>query len=193
MRNIKTFLFCLFVSVPSFADETLLDRLVVEINSVSYTQRQIELFDAVFRTISIEETQQYIELNQATWKKTLDEFINFMLIEQEAHRLGSYLPSSSMIERALEVFNKGKGRYEGLHATLVRLQADERSIRQAIISVLRVASFLRSKKRRTVNTQSSNAAQWLEFGSEDWFAQLKQRAIVRYMAGGRDWKRIRSF
>jgi len=174
------------------AQEVLLDRLVVEVNSVTYTQRQVELFYGVFQAISLEDSKDFTGISPANWSRVLQEYIRFMLIEQEAHRLGSYFPSNNMIEKATEVFLLKKQRDPEIAKLVTRLFADRKSIRQSIVSVLRVASFLRSKMRRAGTDSKTDKKMWLDFAEQEWFQQLMQRAIIRYLSDGQRYREIQS-
>ena len=58
----------------------LLDRIIVEINSIAYTQRHIELFVAVFDSISNGPEQKVRIADEKNWPVILNQFQNFMLI-----------------------------------------------------------------------------------------------------------------
>ena len=135
----------LFISTVQAA---LVDRVVIEVNSIAYTQRQIELFIAVFDAISNEMEQNVRTVGPSNWQEVLNQFESFMLVEQEAHRLGSYLPSNNMIEKGFEIYQEKVKKDAALKEIAERLKANEKSVKKSIISVLRVAAFLRSKQSR---------------------------------------------
>lgn len=190
-NKLKLILLVIFSSNAA-GEDRLLDRIIVEINSIAYTQRHIELFVSVFDSISNSPDQKVRIADEKNWTSILTQFQNFMLIEQEAHRLGSYLPSNNMIEKGHDIY---KDRYvsdENLKLNSNRLHASESSIKKSIISVLRVASFLRSKQNRG-STQLNSDTEFQEFASSPWFSSLQDRAIIRYMDEGKTFKTIRSF
>src|SRR5690606_10479717 len=112
------FLWVLVTGAFSAYGETVVDRLLFEVDLRSYSQSQMELYLLCKDAVGGAETLRTV--GGDNWDRLLEEFKNDMIIQQEALRLGSFEASTRVLEKALEVFQERLNRTEAASTTLSR-------------------------------------------------------------------------
>tara|TARA_B100001094_G_scaffold309009_1_gene342251 strand:+ start:304 stop:1044 length:741 start_codon:yes stop_codon:yes gene_type:complete len=163
------------------ASGALLDRLVLEVNGVTYSQRQLELYlvtkDALRKPIS--ETLSFV--GKSNWSRSLERFINDMVISQEAQRFSGYTPSDVLLNAAKQTL------FERREADLIfatffkRMSVSDSEVRFIISRHLKLTEYLRSRNRKS---------EAVPFIKSAWFLKLKDRAVYRIYKGGDAFKEI---
>lgn len=187
MSEIKQFFFAtlwlLFSTLPATAlatnGEPLGDRLVLSINNIPYTQRQVEAYISVKE--SLRKSDAPVRLIQAgNWMDALTVFSEDMIILQEAQRLGSFQALEQSTDKFEQVVRDKAKNDATFGANLARLGIDDVALTRAIEGVLRVAAFRRSKDRQAqVGTRPDAEDLESQKESRKWLDELVDRAIVR--------------
>lgn len=128
------------------------DRLLLEINTYSYTQRQLETHMLIKKNIEAR-YQTTTLFSQENWRNLLNTFLQDMLILLEIERYGWYEPSPADIETARQNILKNLG---NAPADFVRLGIDSSMLMNLIVSNLKITLY---RKQQTSLTEGSS---WLE-------------------------------
>ena len=138
--------------IPFCYGAVLGDRLLLEINTHIYTQRQLESHMLIKK--NIEARYRTAELfNQDNWRELLNTFRQDMLILLEIERYGWYEPSPADIETAQQNILRNLGSNP---SDFVRLGIDNSMLMNLIISNLKIALY----RNRQATLSEGNS--WLE-------------------------------
>lgn len=168
-------LFLIFWSlIGSLASGKVVDRLVIDVNGLNYTQRQMELY-MVFKDVLQKSQSERIELlGPGNWSLSLTNYINEMIVSQEAQRLSSYSPTELEIESGLQqVSDRQKADF--IFASFYnRMNASDSETRQIINQIFRFKSYIRGRSRGNIPSDYSSFA---------WFIKIRNRAVYRVFQG----------
>ena len=154
--------------IPLCYGATLGDRLLLEINNYSYTQRQLEAHMLVKK--NIEARYQTGELfNQNNWRDLLNTFQQDMLILLEIERYGWYDPSLADIETAQHNILRNLGNNP---TDFVRLGIDSSMLTNLIISNLKISLY--RNRQTTLNEGNS----WLEKLAKKNYLRLYHQSSI---------------
>ncbi len=175
-------LFALNLSTPVSLAQTLGDRLILDINGLHYSQRQLESYLLV-RSMLLSGGQSGGEFSADNWSANLQVFEQMMLIEQEAFRLGGFQPSEVMIKTAMEVIQKKltDGAAESQQAR--RLGLDTKTTRRIAAAILRAEAMRRSRQRSALEADAVVKRKANTSSEDDWLADLKRWAVIRRYNG----------
>lgn len=190
---ICTLILCWTLAVPTSAPaQQLGDRLVVAINQVPYSQRQLELYFAVRAGIRNDADLTGLFVDRSNWSASLALFTEDMMILQEAQRLGSFGSVDAMLEKYSAQLRARRGAGGAFAATLKRLGADDQALAHSLENVLRVAAFRRSKNRQEAQAlpNAAAAAQAQPGVQAKWLTDLNNRAATRIYAGANTFQMI---
>lgn len=190
MKKIFVFASYLIISVCTYSQvygQVISDRLIIEINKNSYTQRQMELYIALRSALT---SKELTFVNQANWSQQMDFFRREMVMEQEAQRLSSAQPNRKTVQSGLSILEDRQKKSPEFASFLKRMQADEATQRRVLASIIRVRVFLSSKER-----QYSQDPGRLEEKTEldpkaEWYVKLEQRTPYRAFEGAREYVQI---
>lgn len=176
------------------------DRLIVSINSLPYTQRQIEAYATVREALRSPQAGEQAVVVAQNWKEAIELFSEEMIILQEAQRLGGFQAESRLTQRYRQLLAERMQKGAALRATLQRLGYDKNALSRIVDAILRVASFRRSKERQPgVSASERNGIQQdgppapmgsPSLGGGPWLDDLKTRAVVRHYDGAWRYERI---
>lgn len=164
------------------------DRLIVSVNNNPYSQREIETYIIVKESVRADVTGPVGLVTAAGWGSALKAFIDDMVVQQEAHRLGSFQPGEQLLKLVREKISKKMESDFAFKSELLRLGVDNKSLLRSIHSVLRVEAYKRSKERQAA--ASIRIGDTEEDAGNKWFDDLKQRTMIRTFSGGEIYKRI---
>jgi hypothetical protein len=163
------------------------DRLVVSINNLPYTHRQIEAYATVREALRPGDGGTRVAVVAANWKDAIDVFTEEMIILQEAQRLGGFQADSKIAARFQLVLAERMQAGVTARATLDRLGYDAVGIARVVDAILRVATFRRSKERQPGGDKGAvqedgppAPASAPGGGGGPWLDELKARAVVRH-------------
>lgn len=144
------------------------DRLVVGINNVPYTQRQVECYILVKESLRKTDTGVSRVIDERSWPQALAVFSEDMSVLQEAERLGSYQNETGIVEKFFDVVKQKRKKGHALDGALKRLGVDDQGLTRTLESVLRVAAFRKAKDKGASDSRVK------------WLADLVDRSVVRY-------------
>ena len=188
-----TLILCWTLAAPASATaQQLGDRLVVAINQVPYSQRQLELYFAVRAGIRNDADQTGLFVDRSNWSASLALFTEDMMILQEAQRLGSFGSVDAMLEKYSAQLRARRAAGGAFAATLKRLGADDQALAHVLENVLRVAAFRRSKNRQEAQAlpNTTAAAQAQPGVLAKWLVDLSNRAATRTYTGANTFQMI---
>ena len=163
------------------------DRLVLAVNGVPYTQREVEAYVTVKESLRRTEDSGVRLIGSRNWPEALGAFAEDTVVLQEAQRLGSYAAPDQALDKFLGVVREKAQHNADLQATLARLGVDEPTLTRTLEDVLRVAAFRRSKDRQESQASQALGARGAAHATGKsggrWLAELTDRAIVRRFQG----------
>ena len=155
------------------------DRLVLSINNVPYTQRQVETYINVKESLRKTNDGNVRVIDATNWGDALAVYSEDMIILHEAQRLGSFSTQDQLIDKYHAVVRDKIAHGGELKKSLTRLGIDEVTLAKALDDVLRVAAFRRSKDRQESQGGKGVRKRDADTGKVQWLADLSNRAIVR--------------
>lgn len=166
------------------------DRLVVSINNIPYSQRQVESYINVKESLRKTNDGNVRVIDATNWSDALTVFSEDMIILQEAQRLGSFSTQDQLVDKYHAIVRDKVAQEGELKKSLVRLGVDEATMAKALDDVLRVAAFRRSKDRQESQGTKGVKKAATETGKVQWLDELTLRAIVRPFEGARTYHAI---
>ena len=154
-------------------------RLVVSINNVSYSQRNVEMY--IITKESLRLNQQPLLVDAKVWKTALNVFIEDMIILQETIRLGSFKNSEEVVVKFSKNVESQRKRFAKLDSKLKSLDANTNEIYATVDDVLRIVAYRQSKS----NKNSSR-----EYSKPLWLKNLVNRAVVRQFSDASNYQEI---
>lgn len=189
---------CVGVSVvDSAAAQTTGDRLVVAVNNIPYSQRQVEAYVAVKESLrKIPESGTAVAaagavrlVDAGNWGDALAVFTEDMIILQEAHRLGSFATLDQTVEKFQGVVKDRAARAGTFRSALSRLGVDDQALVRTLEDVLRVAAFRRARERPQ-EASAPDDDKGEDGGAPSWLVELTDRAVVRQFSGAESFVAI---
>ena len=196
LRSLLGFLLALAYSMSIEAKTRTFDRLILEINGKSYSQRQIELYQAL-RTIALGEPSSKALPGPEVWAASLDSFLQEMMIyiniENDAEKMNSLELNSKAIRQV-------QGRLEALQAAdekwrdfLRRYQVGDREVTDQLIRMFKVQAFLQSYVRLAASGQGGALSILRIDPNAEWYVALIRATPHRLYDRARDYQYIQPF
>jgi len=187
-RRFRTFRFLqvaalAFVFTPSVSasENVLVDRLLLEVNGMSYSQRQMEIYHLIRQAIDLEIDQPLIVLARETWLDALHGYRDAMVIDHEVQRLGSFRPAKAAIDLAEKIIRTRNEQDERMQELMERLEIGGRTLRQNVAMNLRIEAFRQNKDRPMQNQLGRIAS------GPAWLEELRLRTQVRVFEGAEEF------
>ena len=185
--------YVLFFSFEAFAESRPVDRLLLDVNGIHYTQRQMESYVLIRGLLSSGPT---IVMGADRWAESLQVFEALVLMEQEAFRLGGYQPSEAMQKQAMLVVERKFSEQRSLSDSALSMGLVGRNIERVVSNILRIEGLRRSRISRggTVNVPSLAEIDLGAYKEDQKLIQeLKSRAVVRHYDGVSSFRPLASF
>lgn len=160
------------------------DRLVVAINGVPYSQRQIEIYIHVKETLRKSTDDSVRLISAGNWGDAITVFTEDMVILQESQRLGSFQAPDQAIDKYLGVVRDKLAKSAVLKQTLDRLGGTEPIVGHALEDVLRIAAFRRSKDHEDAQTKKTPGT---DRTRAKWLDDLQARSVARLFKDSEDY------
>lgn len=187
----KNHIFCLLLSPwlfflafssrgYSLAVHEVGDRVVVTINNVPFTQRQVEGYINIKESLRKNVEGKLRLVNASQWEDALTVFTNDAVFLIEAQRIGSVTIPENLAKKYIDLLREKSVTNPELKAMFLRLGLSDGSLERAVDTVLRVAAFRRSKERQESQSQlqtGEGADGGIRFSM--WQKELLDRAIIR--------------
>jgi hypothetical protein len=169
-----------FQSTTVLASPAIIDRVVLTINNIPYTQTQIERYITVKESLRDQpETAQIV--NASNWNVAMDGFIADMTIHQEASKSSGFRPSRETVEKLRVRSDKNLEVAPNLKAAFDRLGLSKANTETEILRIATVENYRRG--RASMNGRSKDA-------TGQWEKELKERTIVRFFDDAKVWKSL---
>lgn len=168
----------LFSSVLAFTiangeePKNIADRLIVEIGSSPFTQREIEihfLTSCIMRQIP----EKNCVINAANWPEILKIFSDDMILRQQAGSMLVQQAPPKAIEKATNDVEKKIDSYPPLKAARQRLQISQKDIKRSVNEIFGIESFKQRKSQLDNSDESASSHANLE---------AKKKTLVRKLA-----------
>jgi len=178
------------MSATLMAEQVLLDRLIVEINGKSYSQKQLETY-MLLRTIAMgEEWRKGIPSSQ-TWPEVVEQFKNEMVVntqlENDQQKLDSFAPDSKRVQDAETLLASLQSKNSELDKFLRQRQLTEAEIARVLTRVFRIEAYTKSRLQLSAaKTQDDDAFVRLD-PSADWFQALSRATAFRFFVKAKEY------
>jgi hypothetical protein len=166
----------------SLAGSDVGDRVVLTINNIPFTQRQVEGYINIKESLRKNADGSLRLVNASLWEDALSVFTNDAILLIEAQRIGGVTVPETLTQKYIDLLRTKSATNPELKAMLGRLGLSDGGLERAVDSVLRVAAFRRSKERQETQSQlqlKSNQGQDSNFRVSAWQKDLLDRAIIR--------------
>ena len=154
------------------SSDPLGDRLIVGVNNVPYTQRQVESYILVKESLRKTEAGPERAIDARSWPQAVAVFSDDMIVLQEAERLGSYQNEGALVAKFRDVVKQKVAQSPPFAAALKRIGLEDLGVTRTLESVLRVAAFRKAKDKGAADEKRAK-----------WLGELTDRAVVRFYKG----------
>lgn len=154
---------------------TLGDRLLLQVNNHSYTQRQLEAHTLIREALRVVRDEAVGIISAQRWRDLLDLFREDMLILLELERYDRYRPNPEDIETAKHYVLQ---KQEVMRAEFVRLGIDDSMLTELIVVNLKINAYRRAQDKKTTTTKPR------------WLQKIEQRNFVRFYRSSSIWMPI---
>jgi hypothetical protein len=159
---------------------SMVDRVVVAINNIPYTQLEIESYLNVKESLRDNADSSQV-VNQANWSVALDAFLKDMMIHQEATKSSGFRPTKETIQKL-------RVRSENITTTspqfieaFNRLKLTRDEVEREILRIATVENYRRGKASLLINAKNSH---------KGWEEELQSRSIIRLFDEAKTWKTL---
>lgn len=170
--------------------QTLGDRLVIAINNVPYSQRQVETYIAIKECLRKTANDEVRLVTAGNWSDAIAVFSEDMTVLQEAQRLGSFQNADQLLDKYQKVVKDKIAKNADLKTQLTRLGIDDQGVARALETVLRVAAFRRSKDRQAQISGEREPTVKGDAAAPRWLTDLEDRSVSRQYEGVRTYQII---
>jgi hypothetical protein len=175
MRSLLCFLVICVYSMSTLAKPRTLDRLILEINGKSYSQRQMEVYQAL-RTIASGEPSDKGLPGPDSWSSAIDSFRDEMMIyiniENDAEKMEKLQVDSKAIRQVqekLEALVATDDKWRDFHR---RYSISDREVTEHLIRMFKVQAYLESRGRPATVGQGVLSGYRKIDVTESWFVTL---------------------
>jgi hypothetical protein len=170
-------LWCTMLAPESLFAKAIADRIILAINSIPYSQTQIERYINVKETLrdGIEKSQT---VQQSNWNLAINAFVKDMMIHQDATKSSGFRPTKEAIQRLRFKTEKNISMSPEFKTAFDRLGLARTEIETEILKITTVENYRRGKKSLDEEETSSGSS---------WEDDLAKRSIVRYFDDAKTW------
>ena len=152
------------------------DRLILELNRDSFSQRQAEVYLLVRSLTGSGRPVRALATDGSAWQESLEQFRDDMMVFLETRRLGRFQPENAQIQQKAERLLWLARQRPYLKHSFTQLGIDRWTSLRTIAMVMQVEEFRRLKAGT---------------GDHRWFSSLEQRYVVRWFDGSEQYLLIR--
>jgi hypothetical protein len=157
------------------------DRIVVMVNSLPYSQLQVERYINVKEALRDDAIRSQI-VQSSNWEMALTEFIKEMAIHQEAAKSSGFRPTKDAVEKLRLRVDATAKTAPQFKPAFDRLGLAKEELEIQILKILTVENYRRGKSSLTKTEAKQSTA-----GQPAWETELKAHAIVRYFDDARTY------
>lgn len=176
-------------SSVTFAEQAL-DRVVLEVNKKSYSQRYVEIYMAAKDILAETSLTVWKSPNSASWGERLEDFVRHAVIDQEALRLNSFRPSARRLEAEEQLVIQQRGKLRELEQYFTQLKTDKATLREALAQFDRVRSFIRVRNHGAQNEEMPLIGFEPIPLQAEWYRSIERRTNYRTFAAARSYRPI---
>lgn len=196
MRSILCFLVICVYSTSALAKTRTFDRLVLEINGKSYSQRQIEVYQAL-RTIASGDPSDKGLPGADGWLLSLESFKAEMMIyiniENDAEKMDSLTGNSKAIRQVQEKLEILVATDDKWHDFRRRYSISDREVTEYLIRMFKVQAYL-ERRGQPVGTGQGGISGYRKIDiTEPWFVTLFHATPHRLYDRARAYQLIEPF
>lgn len=169
----------------------IVDRMIVEVNSFPFSQRQLEIYLILKHTLLKKSNGDVVLVNQNNWEASIEEFRVDMLIEQEAQRLNTFQASPAQIDVAEQFVLKKRSQDRDLDGFLKSRKVSHLKLRQTLASILRVRGFILNRDKQNSSLENATTKEG-NILSQEWIHEMEQRLPYRYFEGAHTWQALKT-
>ncbi len=189
----KNFICCsmaFFLCATLLAEQFLLDRLIVEINGKSYSQKQLETY-MLLRTIAMGEELNNAFPTAANWPEEVEQFKNEMVVytqlENDQQKLDSFAPDSKKVQDAETALASLQSKNSQLDRFLRQRQLTEGDIAKILTSIFRIEGYTKSRQQLTAAKTQDDISFVRIDPNADWFQALSKATAFRFYAKAKEF------
>lgn len=159
---------------------SMVDRVVVAINNIPYTQLEIESYLNVKESLRDNADSSQV-VNQANWSVALDAFLKDMMIHQEATKSSGFRPTKETIQKLRVRSEKITTTFPQFIEAFNRLKLTRDEVEREILRIATVENYRRGKASLLINAKNSH---------KGWEEELQSRSIIRLFDEAKTWKTL---
>jgi len=175
MRSLLCFLVTCVYSMSTLAMARTFDRLVLEINGKSFSQRQIEVYQAL-RTITLNDPSDKGLPGPDSWPLSLesfrDEMIIYINIENDAEKMSMLQTNNKAIQQVQEKLEALVAADDKWRDFRRRYSISDREVTEHLIRMFKVQAFLESRVRPVMTGQEGGSDYRKIDRTAAWFLTL---------------------
>ncbi len=192
--QLTCFMLSLLYTFSLRAEPRMLDRLILEINGKSFSQRQIEIYHSV-RTIAGGSRSRKALLDTATWKSAVETFKNEMIvfasIEGDQTRNDSFQADNRALQWAEKEIQKVQLEDKELLAFFKRQGVTEAELQKNLVTIFRIQAYVRSRLQVLNQDSDLSAKDLLDIDPDsDWFASMQKATPYRFYDRAKEFQAL---
>ena len=164
----------------------MIDRLVVEINKINYTQRQLETYMVLRGVLADSASGPFKMIDESNWSENLYEYKDHMVIAGEALRLSSLQPAETLITTLMNAIAQKKDTDLIFSNFLKSFQISDQELLSHVITIARVDSYIKGRTSKTSQTLVESS----QFRNSAWFKRLSSRVPFRIYENARNFNKL---
>ncbi|RYZ50576.1 MAG: hypothetical protein EOP07_22725 [Proteobacteria bacterium] len=196
MKKIICLVMFFFVSATLMAEQMTLDRLIVEINGKSYSQKHLETY-ILLRTIAMGEEPRRALPSAENWAEHIEQFKNEMIVytqlENDPQKLESFAPDSKRVQDAESILTSLQSKNSELDKFIRQRQLSEANISEILTMVFRVEAYVKSRLQLAAARSQDESAFTRLDPTADWFLALAKATPYRFFAKAKDYVALMPF
>ncbi|NRA44025.1 MAG: hypothetical protein HRU09_03605 [Oligoflexales bacterium] len=150
------------------------DRLLMDINHYTFSQRQMEVY-LLIKSLIYKTGKQKAKLNQDNWLPSIEKFREDMIIYLETKRLGRFQPPDDKVQSIARDLERKIYKSTVIRADASRLGLDRLTLLRAVASVVQVEEY---RKLKSMGQEPS------------WIKALEPKYVVRLFKGSHRYQSI---
>lgn len=186
---LRTIVIAIYLASSSLHAE-ILNRNLLEVNYVSYSQRNFELYILAKEALFLRKDISPNLVSAGNWKNLLESYKNEMLIDglfsREEHRLITFLPNGDMVDEAYRIFKKSLSRSKVLKNKYSQFKGSEEELKTQLIVLLKVQNYLKSK---VIKNKRNNPFYSIDTNAP-WFVELSKNSQYRFFDDASNYKKM---
>lgn len=151
-----------------WAQGTIGDRILFEVEGAVFTQRQMEVYLGLKDLLN---NKPFSSVNRDNWDASVKRFVVDMVLDQEASLAGRLQADEALLKENVQQIAARLSSYDGERD---RLGIDGPTLVNATGVILRIGNFIAEKEKRMSSTQQT-----------DWIAPILDKAPVRMLDDAR--------